>query len=128
MERGIQSTLKKIGDEGCYFLCLLKACNVMEHKILDAYYKCLRHDYIGDDCFIKDGISILRMFGMNVSKMDKVDAESINLERDYKVKIACYVNGRYTHFVLYKDGEIWDSLGDSNTVRNGVLKSWRLYY
>lgn len=130
MEHGIQSILKKIGDEGCYFLCLLKACGLPQSRIADAYCECLERGYIGEDCFIKDGAAILRLFGINATRLEKLDAEAaLRLAGELpKVQIACYVNGRYSHFVLIEDGGLWDPLGESNTVRNGTLKSWRLYY
>lgn len=127
MEYGIQKILEKIGMEGCYFLCLLRAAGLPQSKIVDAYCKCLERKYIGDDCFIYDGVAILRLFGVDVKNCEKVDAEKINPMRQYKVKIACYQNGRYSHFVLITDDGIFDPLGESNTVKNGVLKSWRLY-
>lgn len=66
------------------------------------------------------------MFGLAVSSVVKSDSV---LAPHVKVAIALYENGRYTHFVLLdKDMNIWDPLGESETVKHGKVKSYRLFF
>jgi len=49
-----------------------------------------------------------------------------------RLKIAQWHNPKtgYSHFVLMKNESevLFDSLGDSKTVRDGFIESWRLFY
>lgn len=127
MEYGIQSMLKKLGDEGCYFLCLLKACNVPNSKVIDAYCECLGRELIEEDCYVNDPVAVLRLFGMDAVRVNKVDAGRAISGQPLLI-VACYEWNRQSHFVIISKDGVWDPLGESKTVKNGRAKSYRVFY
>lgn len=127
MKPGIQKALENIGKEGCYFLCLLRAADVSESEIFGIYEECLEKGFIESDCYVNDPIAVLRLFGISVDRVLKVDANQ-QIVGNPKLVIVCYENGRHRHFVMKTKVGIWDPLGDSETVKNGHVHSYRVFY
>lgn len=127
MEKGIQKICKNLGDDGCYFLCLLEACGLQNTRVIDAYCECLECGFIKEDCYVNDPLAILRLFGFPAVRVEKsycyIHDDAIAM------RVIVYENGRHSHFVLERpDGSILDTLGESETVRHGRIKSYRNFW
>lgn len=121
----IQRKLEMIANYGCYFICLVKAANKDLNNILFYYDEALRKGLIDEDCYIKDPVKLLKMLGREdintVVKSDTIDFPS-------KIVVVMYEWKNYTHFcLLHSDEKLFDPLGDSNTVKYGKMKSFRLF-
>lgn len=123
---GVQKKLKAIGTDGCYFLCILKACDdVNSARILSLYDYCVAMKWMDSDCFIKQPEAIVRfLLNKNV-----ICYKSSNKEDDALFNIARYYNEKtgFSHFVLMTDNGIWDPLGDSKTVVEGHIADYRIF-
>ena len=140
MNSGIQKTYKYLGDSGCYFFCINKIAEMAGTKLTnltDTYYKLLDEKIITEDAFVNNAklfIEALTGDEWIVSKTSYIssimmaDILSKNLKDAFIV--ARYVNGSYGHFVIINPENnevIFDPLGESNTVKNGTIKSYRIF-
>lgn len=121
---------KKIDSYGCYLMSLLYFAYKREptfSEILSNYELLLEYDLIDDDCFVKDPCGVLKYFDGNDWKVKKTDT----FERA-DVVIAYYFNPRTKlhHFVLMDNDNkvLWDPLGNSTTVEEGFIESYRLFW
>jgi hypothetical protein len=134
LNNGIQDFIKAIGDEGCYALCLCKIAEIAEP--LSGYPNgvepvtninlAIEAGCIKNDMTVLDGAGFLRdMTGRKWTKEYK-PAGYKPAEGDYL--IAEWFNKRTgkTHFTLEYPVK-WNSLRDSVTVKEGVIRSYRLY-
>jgi hypothetical protein len=133
LENGVQSFIKTIGDAGCYALCLCKAAEIAGIKPY-----CARgavhliesagvvKGFIKPDMTVLDGAAFLKdLTGVKWTKEYK-DADYKPQKGDYL--IAEWFNKRtgLTHFTLEFPVK-WDGLKDSVTVKEGAIRSYRLY-
>ena len=131
---GIQAKLEMIGKYGCYMFCLLKIAK-QEHNYLYYYNRFLEKGWIDRECTVLNPVAIMNdLTGtrFNVLKSTKFDSKA-----SFTVGYWYNPNTKFHHFVLH-DGNnkvIYDSYGMnddgtpmSNTVRNGYIESYRLYY
>lgn len=121
----IQKKLKMIGDEGCYFLCILKACDVNSARILSLYDYFIAVGYMDKDCFIKQPEAIVKfLLGKSI-----ICYKSENEEKDALFNIARFYNDRtkLSHFCLITDTGIWDPLGTSVTASEGRIADYRVF-
>lgn len=127
MTSGIQKICKKLGESGCYLLCLIEGCariTKKEYNPILGYQYFLERGWIDDDCFVKSPEAIVKFYlNKNV-----VVIKSNVIMNDAIITIAKYYNKRtgLSHFVLCTDKGIWDPLGNSKTVAEGVIKDYRV--
>lgn len=124
----IQEKFKNIGDYGCYFLDLLKHFGKLD-KAIDYYDKYTRNSFMDYDCFIQKPLEIVKdLSGYPNWELKK----STVFDNTAEIVVAYYYNPttRLHHFVLHNSrNELrWDSLEPSNTVKNGHVESYRLFY
>ena len=120
-----QEICRQIWNGGCYFLCLLKFCNEEDNAIF-WYKECVKKDYMGDDCYIKNPTAILRLVtgkNFNVVKQSGAYAADLVITRYYCPKT------EHNHFVITDENAVvkYDPLGESYTVKNGYPESYRLF-
>lgn len=122
---------KQIYDYGCYFLSLLYAARDVEPDVLDMffYYEVFTsRGWMGEDCFVKDPVSMLKYLTGRDFKIKKSNVYDTTAD----IVIARWYNPstKIAHFTLQDkaDNVLWDSLGNSNTVANGYIESYRLFY
>lgn len=122
----LQNKLEKIGKYGCYFLSLLKAFN-RTADFLELYDRYIAKGWMDSDCYIKKPILIVA----DLSGYDKWNVEKPTSFKKGDIVIAYYFNPAtgLHHFVLFDNDNklVWDSLGQSNTVRNGFIESYRIF-
>ena len=125
--KDIQGAYEEIGKYGCYFLSLLKTAN-KEQNALEYYFKYLGNKWIDKECFVMNPTNILN--DLHGRKFNVIRSNSY--DNKASVKIACWYNPRtnYRHFVLMRDNKevLFDSFGQSITVKEGFIESWRLFY
>ena len=123
---GLQKKLENIGKYGCYFLSLLKAFK-RTADFLELYDKYTAKGWMDSDCYVKNPIDIV----VDLSGYNKWNVEKTTTFKKGDIVIAYYFNKTtgLHHFVLFDNDNklIWDSLGQSNTVRNGVIESYRVF-
>lgn len=123
----IQSFLKHIDTDGCYFLSLLSiAEEAIGSKIdlIDAIWACRGQDFINDGYYVKDALGLLtyltgRPWYMNIYS---TLPEIIN---DDEYTIAVYFNPR-TGFKHFRR-RYFDTLQESITVKEGFIQEYRLF-
>ncbi len=124
----IQRELEFIGKYGCYFLCLRKLANQPDYNILADYRQCLALGYIDKECTILQPAKILELFDKKKHKVTKTKV----YDECARYNIAYFFNERtgLHHFVIMRDEDtvFWDPLGDSITVKEGRVESWRNVY
>lgn len=121
----IQQKMKTIGEEGCYFLSILRACNVKDERIISLYDYFVTMGYMDKDCYIKQPEA---MVGFLLSKK-VICYKSNNEEKDALFNIARFYNDRtkFSHFCLITDSGIWDPLGTSVTATEGRIADYRIF-
>lgn len=133
----LQKFCLEIGNYGCYLISIYKAilntstdsyngdACILE-RIANDYDYLREHNIIGNDCEILQPAAICERYGINVT-VEKTK----NWPNNALFVIGKWHNKRtgYSHFVLMKgprDVE-YDPLGDSVTVKEGDIESYRAF-
>lgn len=125
---GLQDKLKKLGTSGCYIMAILSGSGISSIddivKITDGFIK---DGLLSDDYAVKDNVELAKSLGLKYEWKCKATEEEMNTTL-FCVKE--YYNERtgYTHFVLHMDKQDYDTLENSITVRDGIIKSYRMFY
>lgn len=139
--------LPVIRDYGCLFLCFAysspvlfegksgcRALNKLWQEAVDRGY--ISGDINGDGDFddrgeaeILDHNKVASLFDLDVTYDNRHRKSWEDVEEDVEIVFGRYFHV-YGHFVVLDRNKrvIFDSLGDSNTVRYGRLESMRWYY
>lgn len=131
MKEGIQVDLEKIGSYGCYFLTLLKVGKAPTYLIHEYYKAFLADGYIDEDCTVLRPDMILKtLTGHKYRVVKTTDAYQFDSSADIIIGYFYNPKTKYHHFVQLDSNKnvIWDSLGNSKTVRDGYVESYRLFY
>lgn len=122
-----QKICKILGESGCYFFCLLHYVG-KENDALNIYKKVVDIGWMDEDCYIKDPCAILRYL---TGKSYAVVKDTV-LDPKANTIIGLWHNPttNFHHFVIMDSNNnvVWDSLGHSTTVADGVIESYRLFY
>lgn len=121
MTDGIQSKLKKIGESGCYFLCLCHKAGYTDDSIIELYNTCISKGYIDEDCFVKNG-SALASFLFRIPLVCTIE-KSKPTNSVFYIEYWFNKNTGLHHFKLPD----YDSLKNSRTIREGVIESYRVF-
>ena len=129
----LQSVLQKIGDSGCYLMAFVAGMNKGEIDINDLisyYYSLKDKKLIDEDCTVLDNKEFGKYFGYRYSYCPYSEKKIVADIAAADIVIAEYFNPntKYTHFVLQINGKNYDSLKNSKTVKEGYIKSLRLFY
>jgi hypothetical protein len=132
LDNGVQSFIKTIGEEGCYALTLCKIVEMQSSgrfdiaNVLPAIEKGVKSGCLKEDMTVLDGAAFLKLLTLNAWTKDYKDAGYIPQKGDYLV--AEWFNRRtgLTHFTLEYPVK-WDGLKASVTVKEGAIRSYRLY-
>jgi hypothetical protein len=134
LDNGVQSFIKTVGDEGCYALTLCKVAEIELKYFSDAgtvvrdiITSGVETGYIKNDMTVLDGEGFLKKITRGV-KWTKEYKEAGYAPQKGDYLIAEWFNKRtgLTHFTLEYPVK-WDGLKDSVTVREGSIRSYRLY-
>jgi hypothetical protein len=122
------SSNTQIKESGCYFYCLIVAAGHKPEEAEALYEEMISYGYMLEDCYIVNPCRILRRL---TNKM-YIIAKSKTCDPNAYIKIARWYNPetKYEHYVLMADNEtvLFDSFGESDTVKNGYIADWRLFY
>jgi hypothetical protein len=132
LKQGVQDMISTIGAFGCYALTL---CRVAElaggvktniGTAADDIERAIAAGCIKEDMTVLDGAAFLRRLTLMDWRKDYQPAGYKPREGDYLV--AEWYNKRTgkTHFTL-EYPEKWNSLADSVTVKEGAIRSYRVY-
>jgi hypothetical protein len=132
LKEGVQDFIRTIGGEGCYALCLCKAAELAGgvkggagNSVSDIEAG-VNAGYIAKDMTVLDGATFLRL--ITSRKWTKEYKPADYKPRPGDCLIAEWFNKRtgLTHFTL-EYPEKWNSLRDSVIVKEGAIRSYRLY-
>ena len=128
-----QKECKALGDEGCYFLCLLWIAERELDRDIDAlkaFGLAKRKGWAEEDCYMANPAEMMsELLGR---------ACAIRKSWDFSEKLAgnqwdvwlykrATTGKTYYHFVVVSEGVvIYDPLGESNTVKYGAPESRRI--
>ena len=129
-----QRICQRIGEAGCYFLCIVFLGEELTKERIDAvewYELAVREGIMELDCFVNDPGKLLGLLSHGTWVMEKC---GLNYDvKDGELQIIRYERpstyGLYTHFVV-GDGfgsVIYDPLGDSQCVAKGKPVSYRIF-
>lgn len=149
----LQDDLKQMADNSCLVTCYIKAAlelsgeNSTDKNILHVlgrlYYS--ENGALDKDCFVLDADKIFTFLGV-IAKVNKLNTVINNISNvqniydtvktinnddltKYKYIVAEYTYNNNSHFVLYKDGQLYfNSLNNSQCVTKGCIKSLRVIY
>ena len=115
MKEGIQAAIDHaaIKEYGCYFLDILRWAEIdggfelTDDDIINIYQKAGGLGIIDADCFVRSAAGLYSMAGGDKGYSA---VNTIFGVPDKKTYIICQKKPMYTHFVLWHDGKIWDSL------------------
>lgn len=124
---GIQDMLKKVGTDGCLFLCL---CSIIE-EVMDAPCDFLgivrlsmEKGYLTEDFTVENSLAILYEYTGRVWKRTSVEKLPVDIkDNQYTVEIWYNENTKFTHFRR----RCADTLRNSITVRDGTLIGYYIY-
>lgn len=124
---GIQSILANCGSEGCHFLVL---CSIIEEytkcplDLIDTILTCQSKGWLKSDFFVTDALAILRYYTQKSWIRTEVEKLPITIKTNQFTE-AVYYNKKtgFTHF--RRRG--YDTIFDSNTVKNGKLIQYNIY-
>lgn len=128
--------LENIRENGCLFLCFAEVSPLVfveqnGRKALNKIWKeAVKKGYISeDDIILKHNELANEFFALSVRYDEKHHKAEEEIPGEVKIIFGKYVY-KYGHFVVLnkKKKVIFDSLGESNTVKNGKLESMRWYY
>lgn len=117
----IQKKMLNLGNNGCLLFCYLYLSNI---ETMTAYYLLepfIQAGVVDSECTVLNPEKLYSMFGIKASVI-------ISNENPGKTCIARFNNGKFSHFVVVdkNNNVIFDPLGDSNTVRTGTIKDYRV--
>ena len=128
--KGLDKKIKNIYEYGCYFLDLLYISKYQEptfEEIIKSYDTFITKGWMDEDCFIKNPCAILNHL---TGKKYLVTKDSV-LDSGATHIIGYYYNPNTNlhHFVVMDkyNGVRWDSIENSNTIKNGFIESYRLF-
>ena len=134
MLKGIQDKFLNIGRSGCYFLCLLEIAELecaISQNILTVYEIARDEGFIKENCFVKDGKSLLETLTnkMWFCRFEKADYKPQHGEWVVKCWEQKVGNGALTHFTLFdeNDIEVFDPLRSSPVRKFGKVRDTRVY-
>ena len=128
--KGLSSKVEKIYEYGCYFLDLLFISKYQEptfEEIIKSYDTFITKGWMDEECFIKDPAAILNYL---TGKKYSVTKDSVfDSSASYIIGYFYNPNTNLHHFVVMDKQNVvrWDSIEDSNTVKNGFIESYRLF-
>lgn len=122
--------LTNINDFGCYFLDLLFVAKGREPELdemLHYYDLFTENEWMEDDCYVKNPCAILECLTgkkFTVKKDTAIDKEATHVIGHYHNP-----NTGLKHFVVTDKSNkvVWDSIENSDTVKNGYIESYRLF-
>lgn len=121
-----QKICKSLGESGCYFFCLLKFAN-KENDAINIYKEAVALNFMDKDCFIKDPVALLKHLTNKKYSVVKQTESPV----DGDLIIARFANKRtgLKHFAIVdKNNNItYDPLGESVTVSEGYIESYRIF-
>lgn len=120
----IQSIAKLLGENGCYFFCILKRFG-REYDALKLYEDFLKKGYLEKDCYLVRPDLIAEAVSGQKWTVRKESKDYVCKPGEWEVqrwerKTPGLI---YNHFVLPD----WDPLGTSMTRVSGVLESKRIF-
>jgi hypothetical protein len=131
LEDGVQNKIGVIASFGCYALTLCKIAElsgipVETYAAVREIEQAVSAGYIKDDMTVLDGAAFLTQMTLYNWRKEYKDAGYKPVEGDYLA--AEWFNRRtgFTHFTLEYPVK-WNSLKDSVTVKEGFIRSYRLY-
>lgn len=125
MKPGIQKELENLGKYGCGFLCLCHVMKIPESELLFYFHKAMDVGLIDSECYVKDWGKLATF--LCPTGWEKFRCEKATLkDRKATFYIEYWYNPRTKlhHFKLPD----FDPLGDSVTVREGMIESYRNFY
>lgn len=127
--RNIQEEMKELWGNSCYAWCLVwlysdksEITNMMSKIIQGIEKKYI--DY--PSCWVRKPVDFVNMLlGFNRFK----DVEKVYSEPPKNASVIVeWINGKQSHFVIMQDGKVvFDPSGNSKTVQNGKILSWRRF-
>jgi hypothetical protein len=132
IETGVQDRIKTIGTDGCYALCLCKIAETAlglrrtAGQTVDLILDGVCAGFFSSDMTVRDGEGFLQ-YATNV-KWSLERTESPPAANPLLFVIAEWFNKRtgFTHFTL-REPILFDPLQNSVTVKEGYIRSYRVY-
>ena len=129
--KGLDGKIKNIYDYGCYFLCLLYIAFRREptlEEMIVYYDSFTATGWMDEDCFVKNPCAILNFF--TGKEYSVVKGSVLDTSATHIIGYFYNTNTNLHHFVVMgKDNKVlWDSIENSNTVKNGFVESYRMFY
>jgi hypothetical protein len=132
LEQGVQDRIKAIGDSGCYALALCKIAELwkrlgfIEGSAINFIECGVNAGYISPDMTILDGAAFLG--GLTQTDWTETYESADYIPRKGEYAVAEWFNPRTgsTHFTLEYPKK-WNSLENSVTVKEGHIRSYRIY-
>lgn len=125
----LQKTFEELGNYGCYLISIYKGLHkdmpdsMIAKSIIEDFSRLKEKGYIGDDC--------------EVLQPEKISGHKVMKSVEWPTEPFAFVIGKYhnkrtgfSHFVLMRGpNEVdYDPLGNSVTVREGKVESYRVFY
>lgn len=124
----IQDKLKALGDNGCYIISFTRGMdiNASPTKMVEVFDNLLSKGIVDTNCWVLDNNKLASEYGYTYKYKPSITCEDIDY---FDIVIKEYYNPRtkFQHFVLFKDGEDYDSLEKSKTVGEGYVRSYRCF-
>ena len=124
MTDGIQKELENIGKFGCGFLCICHMMGISDSELLFYYRQCIKKGLIDEECYVKDWGKLATFL---CPTWHSFRCEKSNLKDKKAVFYLEYWYNPRTKLHHFKLSD-WDPLGQSVTVKEGMIESYRNFY
>lgn len=128
--KGLDKKVKAIYDYGCYLLDLIYVSKYKEptlDEIIECYDSFVATGWMDEDCFVKNPCAILNY--LTGKEYSVVKGSVLDTSATHIIGYFYNPNTNLHHFaVMGKDNKVlWDSIENSNTVKNGFIESYRMF-
>lgn len=114
--------MKNVGENGCYILSILESIGIQNTDAqLNMIKDLVDAGFLAKDLYVKDNEALAARLGCSYQKLAIKPATDVYIKE--------YFNERtgFTHFVLCVKDVDYDTLDDSVTVKEGYVKSYRIF-
>lgn len=124
-----QRELEYLGNYGCYYFSICYSLGVTDIvKALEIYRKSVKLGFMDKDCYIKNPGLLAGMISGHTYKVTKtIERPKMDSKKDFIIGEYYNPKTNFTHFCNVTNTPIYDPLGDSVTVKEGFIRSYRYF-
>lgn len=127
--KGVQDDILNMGESGCGFLAVCRYFNQNMEDLPKLVNMAQNSGSLAKDYFVNDWKGLLETVDPKGRRWSAVKSDTWDNSCTFGLARFYCPETKLQHFVWYNGSEIlFDSLYNSNTVKKGYIKDYRLFY